>query len=62
MFYFAVMNTFLKYSGIFIQLIGVSFLAIPYLGGFQNNTTLLVGWLLVVLGFILYIVINKRIG
>jgi hypothetical protein len=61
MLYFALMNTFLKYSGIFIQLIGVLFLAIPFFGKFQSNTTLLTGWVLVLLGFVLYIVINKRI-
>jgi len=61
MLYFALMNTFLKYSGIFVQLTGVLFLAIPFFGKFQSNTTLLIGWALVVFGFILYIVINKRI-
>lgn len=62
MLYFALMNTFLKYSGIFIQLIGVLFLVIPFFMKIQNNATLLTGWILVITGFLLYIIINKRIG
>lgn len=62
MLYFAFMNTFLKYSGIFVQLIGVLLLVIPFFGNFQSNTTLIIAWLLIVSGFVLYILINKRIS
>jgi hypothetical protein len=61
MLYFALMNTFLRYSGIFVQLTGVLFLVVPYFSNFQNNTTLVVGLTLIVLGFLLYIWTNKRI-
>ena len=56
------MKSFVKYSGILVQLIGVLCLIVPYFGKFQNNTTLLIGWLLIISGLVLYIVINKRIS
>lgn len=55
------MKIFLKYSGIIVLLIGVLFLVIPFFAEFENNITLLTGWILIIVGFIGYIVINKKI-
>lgn len=52
----------LKYSGIFILLTGVLFIVFPYFMKFQTNATLFTGWLLIVAGFVLYIVINKKVS
>ena len=62
MLYFVFMNTFFKYSGIFIQLIGVLLMAVSYFGKFQSNTTLIISWILVVFGFIVFILVNKRVS
>jgi hypothetical protein len=54
------MHIFLRNFGIIVLLIGELLLIIPFFGGCQSNTTLLSGLILVVLGFILYIVLNKK--
>ena len=54
------MKTFLKNSGILLLLIGVLVLAIPFFMGVHTNTSLLTGWILIIAGFIGYIVINKQ--
>jgi hypothetical protein len=54
------MKTFLRYLGIIIQMIGVAVLAIPFFCGFESNRSLITGVLLVVGGFIIYILIRKR--
>lgn len=53
------MNPFVKNLGLVIQLSGVLILAIPYFLKKQTNTTLLLGLGFVVLGFLLYIIINR---
>jgi hypothetical protein len=55
------MHTFLKNCGILVLLIGELFLIIPFFMHNQTNGTLLTGWILVVVGFISYILINKKI-
>jgi hypothetical protein len=55
-----IMN-FFKNCGIFVLLIGELFLIIPFFMQNQTNGTLLTGWILIVIGFILYILINKKI-
>lgn len=55
------MKEFLKYLGVFILLIGVLILAIPALQGTVNNTLLLTGLIVMILGYASYIFINKRV-
>jgi len=55
------MKFFLKNSGILLVLIGAFFLIVPFFTRLQTNISLLTGWLLIVIGFVVYIVINKRI-
>ena len=55
------MRFFLKNLGILLVLIGAFFLIIPFFTRLQTNVSLLTGWLLIVIGFIIYIIINKRI-
>lgn len=55
------MKSFLKNSGILLILIGALFLIIPFFLHFQTNTSLFLGWIMIIVGFILFIVINKKI-
>jgi len=56
-----IMKFFLKNSGILLVLIGAFFLIVPFFTHLQTNVSLLTGWLLTVIGFVVYIIINKRI-
>lgn len=56
------MNNLLKYLGAVIQLIGALVLAIPALMDKSSNFTLGLGLLLVILGFVLHIVLNRKLG
>jgi putative flippase GtrA len=51
----------LKNAGIVLVGIGVLWLAIPFFAGLESNVSLLTGGVLVVAGFVVYIVINKFI-
>jgi len=51
----------LKYLGVIVLLIGVAVLAFPALAGVLTNTCLLIGLLLVVLGYVGHIYLNKKI-
>jgi hypothetical protein len=51
----------LKYLGIFILLIGVGVLTVPTILGIASNTYLLVGLLLIAIGYFGYIILNKRV-
>ena len=55
------MRFFLKNLGIVFVLIGAFFLIVPFFTRLQTNASLLTGWLLIAVGFIAYIVINKLI-
>jgi hypothetical protein len=55
------MKFFLKNLGIFLALTGAIFLIVPFFSHFQTNKSLLLGWILIVAGFIFYIFINKKI-
>ena len=59
--FFNRMKFFLKNSGILLVLIGAFVLIVPYFTYLQTNASLLTGWLLIVIGFVSYIVINKLI-
>ncbi|NLX80372.1 MAG: hypothetical protein GXZ03_02265 [Proteiniphilum sp.] len=53
------MKEIAKYSGVFVMIIGVLVLAIPFFGGTTNNTNLLIGLLLVIEGFLGHIYVNN---
>ena len=55
------MNEILKYLGVFILLIGVVILAVPFLTGGMTNGILLTGLAAIIIGYLAHIVINKRI-
>jgi uncharacterized membrane protein HdeD (DUF308 family) len=52
---------FLKYLGVIILLIGVVILAIPTIQGTVSNALLGTGLVVMLVGYIAHIVINKRI-
>jgi uncharacterized membrane protein HdeD (DUF308 family) len=52
---------FLKYLGVIILLIGVVILAIPTIQGTVSNAMLGTGLVVMLVGYIAHIVINKRI-
>lgn len=54
------MNYFLKNIGIWIIIIGCLFLIIPFFVNTQTNYTLGIGWLIIIIGFIIYIFIQKN--
>lgn len=54
------MNTLMKSLGVIILLIGVGILAIPAFTDMRSNTTLAIGLLLIVLGFLAHIFLNKK--
>ncbi|MDY6121527.1 MAG: hypothetical protein SPI72_00350 [Porphyromonas sp.] len=56
------MNSVVKLLGIIVMLLGVLFLAVPYFVSCVSNATLFTGLILVVLGFIAHIILNKRAG
>lgn len=53
------MKEFAKYIGVFVMLIGVAFLAVPFLMGTTTNTNLIIGLVLVVEGLLGYIYVNN---
>ncbi len=55
------MKELLKSLGVIILLIGVIILAVPALTGGVTNAILGTGLVLIILGYITHIVINKRI-
>jgi uncharacterized membrane protein len=56
-----IMKFVLKYCGIWILLIGELFLIIPFFLKNETNTTLAMGLTLVIIGSILYVILNKKI-
>lgn len=55
------MSELIKNLGVIILLIGVAILAVPALTGSSSNTTLMAGLLVIVIGYISHITINKRV-
>lgn len=55
------MNELMKYLGVLIVIIGVAILAIPQFLGSTTNTTLATGLVVIIVGIISYILLNKRI-
>lgn len=54
------MTNFIRYIGVILVLVGVLVIAVPALRGATTNTTLIVGIVLELLGFILHIVLNRK--
>lgn len=55
------MRVFLKNCGVIVLIVGELFLIIPFFTQCQTNATLLIGLVLVLSGFILYLALNKKI-
>jgi hypothetical protein len=55
------MKFFLKNCGIGVLLMGELFLIIPFFAENETNTTLAIGLTLIIAGFVLYIILNKKI-
>ncbi|WP_199652971.1 hypothetical protein [Parabacteroides sp. AM08-6] len=55
------MNELLKNLGVIVLLIGVVILAVPAISGSVSNTVLLTGLIVIILGYIGHIVINKKL-
>lgn len=53
------MNALLRFGGIILVLIGVAVLAVPYFTNSMTNTLLGTGFVLMVVGIIATIVLNK---
>lgn len=53
------MKEFAKYIGVLVMIIGVLFLVIPFLQGTTTNTTLLIGLLIIIEGFLGHIFVNN---
>ena len=53
------MKEFAKYIGVLIMIIGVLILVIPFLQGTSTNTTLLIGLLIIIEGFLGHIFVNN---
>jgi len=51
----------LKYLGILIVLIGVGVLVVPSMRGSSSNTILLTGLIMIIVGFLGHIFLNKKI-
>ena len=54
------MNTLMKSLGVILLLIGVGILAIPAFTSIRDNTYLGVGLLIIIVGFISHIILNKK--
>lgn len=54
------MDELIKNLGIIVLLIGVIILAIPTMAGGMNNTILITGLVIIIVGYISHIVINKK--
>jgi len=54
------MNTLLKSLGVVILLIGVGILAVPAFTDLRSNAVLGIGLCVIIFGFIVHIVMNKK--
>ena len=55
------MSGLIKNLGVIVLLIGVVILAVPFLTGGMTNGILLTGLVVIILGYLGHIVINKRV-
>ncbi len=56
------MKDFLKYLGSILILVGVALLAIYYFGNLQSNAILASAGIIMVIGCITHIVVNRRVN
>lgn len=57
------MNTLLKYIGVFVVLVGVAILAVPYLmNGSTTNTLVATGLIVILIGYFGHIIIGKKLA
>ena len=49
----------IRYSGLFVILIGIIILIISFLGGITGNTGLIAALLLIIFGFITFLLVNR---
>lgn len=57
--YYTHMKEFAKYMGVFVMLIGVAFLVVPFLLNTTTNSTLIIGLVLVIEGLLGHIYVNN---
>lgn len=55
------MSAIIKNLGVIILLIGVVILAIPAITGGMTNTVLVIGLVVIILGYLSHILINKKV-
>ena len=55
------MKEIIKFSGLFVILLGIIILVISFLRGVTSNTGLIVSILMILFGFIGYLLINRYI-
>lgn len=55
------MNSFVRYIGAILVIIGVLVIAIPGFMGTTTNLTLIIGLVLEIVGFALHIILSKRV-
>ncbi len=55
------MNELIKNLGVIVLLVGVVILAVPALTGGMTNAILLTGLVVIVIGYLSHIIINKRV-
>ena len=53
------MKEFAKYIGVLVMIIGVLILVIPFLQGSTTNTSLLIGLLIIIEGFLGHLFVNN---
>lgn len=56
------MKDFLKYLGSILILVGVALLALYYFGNLQSNTVLASAGIIMIIGCITHIVINRKVS
>jgi hypothetical protein len=49
----------IRYSGLFVIMIGIIILVISFLGGITGNTGLIAALLLIIFGFLTFLLINR---
>lgn len=55
------MSAIIKNLGVLVLLIGVAILAVPTLTGGQSNTLLAVGLVVIIIGYLAHIFLNKKV-
>ncbi|MDH6312393.1 dipeptide/tripeptide permease [Parabacteroides sp. PFB2-10] len=56
------MNALIKNLGVIILLIGVAILAIPAITNSMSNALLVAGLVVIIIGYLCHIFLNKKVG